>query len=76
MIFVLQCANENVTHEKLEMSMKTNVHGLLTVAQHVGPKMTLRGEGVIAVTGATAALRGKSITVSTTNPKTELLPNF
>ena len=67
---------ENVTHEKLEMSMKTNVHGLLTVAQHVGPKMTGRGEGVIAVTGATAALRGKSITVSTTNPKTELLPNF
>merc|ERR1711953_528627 len=54
---------ENVTHEKLEMSMKTNVHGLLTVAQHVGPKMTMRGEGVIAVTGATAALRGKPITV-------------
>jgi len=54
---------ENVTHEKLEMSMKTNVHGLLTVAQHVGPKMTARGEGVIAVTGATAALRGKPITV-------------
>jgi len=54
---------ENVTHEKLEMSMKTNVHGLLTVAQHVGPKMTSRGEGVIAVTGATAALRGKPITV-------------
>ena len=55
---------ENVTHEKLEMSMKTNVHGLLTVAQHVGPKMTARGEGVIAVTGATAALRGKPMTVS------------
>merc|ERR1712012_1396512 len=34
----------------------TNEHGLLTVAQHVGPKMTARGEGVIAVTGATAAL--------------------
>ena len=55
---------EKVTHEKLEMSMKTNVHGLLTVAQHVGPKMTARGEGVIAVTGATAALRGKPMTVS------------
>jgi len=54
---------ENVTHEKLEMSMKTNVHGLLTVAQHLGPKMTARGEGVIAVTGATAALRGKPMTV-------------
>jgi len=54
---------ENVTHEKLEMSMKTNVHGLLTVAQHVGPKMTAKGEGVIAVTGATAALRGKPMTV-------------
>ena len=58
---------ENVTHEKLEMSIKTNVHGLLTVAQHVGPKMTARGEGVIAVTGATAALRGKPMTVSPTN---------
>ena len=55
---------ENVTHEKLEMAMKTNVHGLLTVAQHVGPKMTARGEGVIAVTGATASLRGKPMTVS------------
>ena len=55
---------ENVTHEKLEMAMKTNVHGLLTVAQHLGPKMTARGEGVIAVTGATAALRGKPMTVS------------
>merc|ERR1711953_1521822 len=55
---------ENVTHEKLEMSMKTNVHGLLTVAQHVGPKMTARGEGVIAVTGAAASLRGKPMTVS------------
>jgi NAD(P)-dependent dehydrogenase (short-subunit alcohol dehydrogenase family) len=54
---------ENVTHEKLEMAMKTNVHGLLTVAQHLGPKMTARGEGVIAVTGATAALRGKPMTV-------------
>ena len=60
---------ENVTHEKLEMSMKTNVHGLLTVAQHVGPKMTARGEGVIAVTGATAALRGKPMTVSPANLK-------
>ena len=58
---------ENVTHEKLEMSMKTNVHGLLTVAQHVGPKMTARGEGVIAVTGATAALRRKPITVKITS---------
>merc|ERR1712130_729104 len=54
---------ENVTHEKLEMAMKTNVHGLLTVAQHLGPKMTARGEGVIAVTGATASLRGKPMTV-------------
>merc|ERR1712226_1706349 len=54
---------ENVSHEKLEMAMKTNVHGLLTVAQHLGPKMTARGEGVIAVTGATAALRGKPMTV-------------
>ena len=41
------------------MAMKTNVHGLLAVAQHVGPKMEKRGEGVIVVTGATASLRGR-----------------
>ena len=41
------------------MALKTNVHGLLAVAQHVGPKMTERGEGVIVVTGATASLRGE-----------------
>ena len=44
--------------EKLDMAMKTNVHGLLAVAQNVGPKMEKRGEGVIVVTGATASLRG------------------
>ena len=53
----------NVSHEQLDMSMKTNVHGLLTVAQHVGPKMTARGQGIFCVTGATASLRGKPMTV-------------
>jgi NAD(P)-dependent dehydrogenase (short-subunit alcohol dehydrogenase family) len=53
----------NVTHQQLDFSMATNVHGLLTVAQHLGPKMTSRGEGVFCVTGATAALRGKPMTV-------------
>merc|ERR1712107_755884 len=47
---------ENVTHEKLEMSMKTNVHGLLTVAQHVGPKMTLvRRESTASTSSSTVA---------------------
>lgn len=54
---------QNVTHQELDLSMKTNVNGLLTVAQHVGPKMTERGEGIFAVTGATASLRGKPFTV-------------
>ena len=53
----------NVSHEQLDMSMKTNVHGLLTVAQHVGPKMTARGQGIFCVTGATVSLRGKPMTV-------------
>ena len=48
----------SITMDKLDMAMKTNVHGLLAVAQNVGPKMEKRGEGVIVVTGATAALRG------------------
>ena len=52
----------SVSHDKLDQSMKTNVNGLLTVAQHVGPKMTARGEGIFAVTGATASLRGKPMT--------------
>ena len=50
--------NCSITMEKLDMAMKTNVHGLLAVAQNVGPKMEKRGEGVIVVTGATASLRG------------------
>ena len=49
----------SITMDKLDMAMKTNVHGLLAVAQNVGPKMEKRGEGVIVVTGATAALRGE-----------------
>ena len=52
----------SVTHEKLDMSFKTQVGGLLTVAQHLGPKMAKRGQGCIAVTGAPAALRGRPMT--------------
>ena len=51
----------SITMEKLDMAMRTNVHGLLAVAQHVGPKMEKRGEGVIVVTGATASLRGGKV---------------
>ena len=50
-----------ITMEKLDMAMRTNVHGLLAVAQYVGPKMEKRGEGVIVVTGATASLRGEKV---------------
>ena len=50
-----------ITMEKLDMAMRTNVHGLLAVAQNLGPKMEKRGEGVIVVTGATASLRGEIV---------------
>ena len=43
---------------KMDMALKTNVHGLLAATQFCCPKMESRGEGFVCVTGATASLRG------------------
>jgi NADP-dependent 3-hydroxy acid dehydrogenase YdfG len=53
---------DKIGMEQFDMAMKTNVHGLLKVAQVVAPGMIERGEGSILVTGATASLRGKPVT--------------
>lgn len=53
---------EDVTHDEFEMSWRINTFGLLSAAKLVGPKMAARGSGVIAITGATASLRGKPFT--------------
>lgn len=52
-----------------DMAMKANVHGLLKVTQVVAPGMIERGEGSILVTGATASMRGKPVTVGFAPPK-------
>ena len=46
------------------MCMNTNTRGLLTAAQLICPKMEKNGEGVVAVTGATASWRGKPFTAA------------
>ena len=48
-----------VSLEQLKSCMAINTFGLFSVAQLVAPKMEAAGEGVIAVTGASAAWRGK-----------------
>ncbi|KAJ8600928.1 hypothetical protein CTAYLR_005049 [Chrysophaeum taylorii] len=53
---------DNLTTAELDLSMKTNVHGLLTAAQYACPKMQARGAGCVIITGATASLRGKPFT--------------
>ena len=53
---------DQVTEEEFDRCINTNARGLLTAAQIICPKMEQRGEGVIAVTGATASLRGKPYT--------------
>ena len=53
---------DQITVEMLDMSMKTNVYGLLTACQVVCPKMEARGGGFVCVTGATASLRGMPFT--------------
>jgi len=53
---------DQITVEQLDMSMKTNVYGLLTCAQCVTPTMIEKGSGNIIITGATASLRGMPFT--------------
>lgn len=55
---------DNITVEEFERSFNTNAKGLLMVAQALCPKMVERGEGVLAITGATASLRGKPFTAA------------
>ena len=53
---------ENLTVAELEKSFAINTSGLLIAAKLVCPKMVASGGGVLAITGATASLRGKPFT--------------
>jgi NADP-dependent 3-hydroxy acid dehydrogenase YdfG len=53
---------EEITHDEFRRSWEVNTFGLLAAAQLVCPKMAARGRGVVAVTGATASLRGRPAT--------------
>lgn len=53
---------ENLSVAELEKSFAINTSGLLIVAKLVCPKMVAGGGGVLAITGATASLRGKPFT--------------
>mmetsp|Transcript_33869 Transcript_33869/g.83074 ORF Transcript_33869/g.83074 Transcript_33869/m.83074 type:complete len:234 (-) Transcript_33869:123-824(-) len=53
---------KSVTPQEFESSWRTNSLGLLLAAQLVCPGMEARGKGVVAITGATASLRGKPFT--------------
>eukprot|EP00930_Biecheleria_cincta_P068709 TRINITY_DN5648_c0_g1_i1.p1 TRINITY_DN5648_c0_g1~~TRINITY_DN5648_c0_g1_i1.p1 ORF type:complete len:227 (-),score=35.44 TRINITY_DN5648_c0_g1_i1:523-1203(-) len=53
---------EDITEEEFNESLAVNATGLLTAAKLVCPKMVERGEGSVAITGATASLRGKPFT--------------
>jgi len=66
-----------VTEDEFDRSINTNARGLLTAAQLVCPKMEQRGEGIVAVTGATASLRGKPYTAGFAAGKSaqRMLPN-
>jgi len=55
---------DQVTLEEFDTSFNTNAKGLLMVAKQVCPGMVARGEGVLAITGATASLRGKPFTTA------------
>ena len=53
---------EDLSVAELEKSFAINTSGLLIAAKLVCPSMVAAGGGVIAVTGATASLRGKPFT--------------
>ena len=55
---------DTITHEEFRRSWEINTFGLLAAAQLVCPKMVARGRGVVAVTGATASLRGRPATTA------------
>lgn len=53
---------DQITEEEFDRGFKSNAFGLLAAAQLICPKMVANGGGVVAVTGATASLRGKPFT--------------
>ena len=53
---------EEITLDEFRRSWEVNTFGLLAAAQLICPKMAARGRGVVAVTGATASLRGRPAT--------------
>ena len=53
---------EDLSVAELEKSFAINTSGLLIAAKLVCPSMVAAGGGVVAVTGATASLRGKPFT--------------
>ena len=53
---------DSLTVAELEKSFAINTSGLLIAAKLVAPRMIEAGGGVIGITGATAALRGKPFT--------------
>lgn len=53
-----------VEADDLEMAWRVNTKGLFLCARQVAEEMADRGSGTIAVTGATASLRGKPFTTA------------
>lgn len=53
---------DSLTVAELEKSFAINTSGLLIAAKLCAPRMIEAGGGVIGITGATAALRGKPFT--------------
>jgi len=50
---------DKISLQDFEFSFNVNTKGLLMVAKAVCPGMVTRGQGVVAITGATASLRGR-----------------
>lgn len=55
---------EAVEASDLSTTWEVNTLGLFHVARHVVPAMRDRGRGVVGITGATAAMRGKAATTA------------
>jgi len=55
---------DELTEQQFDSCIATNAKGLLTAAQLICPKMVKNGGGNVAVTGATASLRGKPFTAA------------
>jgi len=54
---------ETCTVEEFEKCYSINATGLLVAAKIICPRMVQAGSGVVGITGATAALRGKPMTI-------------